>query len=138
MARSFMRPWQLAVEGPERGEPLRAGGGCLARDRRGGEVRLGIDRLARLGTVLVEAEQAPAAQMSFDAPDHALEQLTHLAGAQMAEPLPGELALALVAGAVEKDHVEVWLRRRSEDVRCTTLTAPVLASRAPCPAARVT
>jgi len=64
--------------------PLRTGRRRLARDGRGGEVVLGIALGARL-SVLEGPKEAAAAKVPLDAPEHALENIAHLAGLQMTE-----------------------------------------------------
>ncbi len=101
------------------------------------------------------------AKVPLDAPDGALEHGPDLARLQVGEPLPAQLAALLVPGAIESDQVQVRVdgapspegaaepsssalaygsglrsSRRSDEVLCTTVTAPVFAPRAPSRAAR--
>jgi len=45
----------------------------------------------------------------LDTPEHALENIAHLAGLQRPETRPDKLAARLVPGAVEHHRVEMWV-----------------------------
>jgi hypothetical protein len=151
----------MRLEGREATHPLRPHGWRLARDGGGGEVVLGIARDVRIDAVLVDPEQTAPAKVPLDAPDGALEHGADLARLQVGEPLPAQLAALLVQGAIESDQVQVRVdgasspggaaappsstlacgsglrsSRRSDEVLCTAVTAPVFAPRAPSRAAR--
>jgi hypothetical protein len=98
---------RMRLEGREATHPLRPGRRRLARNRRSGEVAFGVALAARVGLILVDPEQAAPAKVSLDAPDQALEHLPHLAGPEVPEPLPDELAAVLVPGPVQDGEVEV-------------------------------
>ena len=78
---------------------------------------LGITLPAQVSPVLVQQEQTAPTKVSLDPNNAAFEYLAHLTGLEMSEPLPDELAILLVVGTVESDHVEMWvqpkIRRRS-------------------------
>jgi hypothetical protein len=50
--------------------------------------------------------------MPLDPPEDPLQHLAHLAGLEMPKPLEGQLPIPLVPGAVEHDHVEVWIEAK--------------------------
>jgi hypothetical protein len=66
-----------------------------------------LARDVRIGAVLVDPEQAAPAKVSLDAPDGALEHGADLIRLQVPEPLPAQLAVLLVPGAIESDQVQV-------------------------------
>ncbi len=87
--------------------PLRPRGRCLARDRRGSQVVLGIARQVRVAVVLVQPQQAPSPQVPLETSDGPLQHAAHLAGLQVPDPPPPQLATLLVPGPVESHHVQV-------------------------------
>ena len=108
---------RVRLERREPAHPLRPRTRRLARDGRRGEMALGITLPAQVSPVLVQQEQTAPTKVSLDPNNAAFEYLPHLASLEMSEPLPDELAILLVVGAVESDHVEMWvqpkIRRRS-------------------------
>ena len=104
---------RVRLERREAPHPLRPGGWRLARDRRGGEVALGVASGVRIGAVLLDPQQAAAVKVPLDAPEGALEHGADLACLEVTEPLPAQLAALLVPGAVERDKVQCCSARWS-------------------------
>ncbi len=124
------REWREAAE------PLRSAGRRLTGDGRGLEPSLGVVVARVVGVVGVvsggERERLEALQVLGHAAEGLLEHRAHLAGLQVTEGSPRErLAFLLSIGAVEKDGVEVRVQAQSDEVRCTTVTAPLLATAPP-------
>jgi len=91
---------RVELERLKAAHPLRPGGGRLARHGGGGEVPLGIG-----GAVVGEPDQATAAKVPLDAPGRALQNHADLAGLQMAERMPVELAALLAVATIESHQV---------------------------------
>ena len=128
---------RVRLERLKAAQPLRPGGWRLTRDGGGGEVALGIGvALAVRAGAVVLGQEAAAAKLFLHEPDRTLQHLAHLAALQVAERLPDEIGALLVVGAIESDQVQMRVERRSDEVRCRTVTEPVFAPLLPSLAAR--
>ena len=113
---------------------MRSGGGRLPRHGGRSEPLLGgvggCVRVLGLAFVRVAGgfERAVAAKVPRHAPERPFEHTAHLPGLEVAKLLPHERVALLVIGAVEKEHVKVWVeteirRGALHDGHCARLGA---------------
>jgi len=92
--------------------PLRSGGGHLTRHGGGRELALGIGGALgfQLRAPLSELDQAAPAQVLLDPPERPPQHLTDLAGLQMDQRMPDELAALLLVGTIEGHQVQMRIQ----------------------------